>query len=87
MDSNVNPTVHQSIINFLGEQSLATNVCQRLIQYFVAGGLNDDDLESPVFAELGELRLHTDRQAELNYDCSHVRLRLFEVIAVLELKA
>ena len=41
---NVDAALQQSIIDLLGEQSLAADVCQRLVQDLVTRGLDDADL-------------------------------------------
>ena len=56
---NVDAAVQQGVINLLGEQALAANVGQRLVQDLVARGLDDDDLQRALLVQLGEGRLWT----------------------------
>jgi len=56
---NVDAAVQQGIVNLLGEQALATNVGQRLVQDLVARGLDDDDLQRALLVQLREGRLWT----------------------------
>lgn len=51
---DVDAAVQQRVVNLLGEQALAANVGQRLVQDLVAGGLDDDDLQGALLVELGE---------------------------------
>lgn len=57
MHSNVNASVQQSFINLLGEQTLASNICQRLPQDLVTSGLDDDDFQGTLLSELWEVGL------------------------------
>lgn len=65
MHSNIDAAVQQGIINLLGEQALAANVGQWLVQDLVAGGLDDDDLQGALLVELGEGLLQSRRSNSL----------------------
>lgn len=52
MNSNVNTTLQQRVVNFLSEQALATNVCQRLAENLVASRLDDHDIQCVFFLQL-----------------------------------
>ena len=70
VDSNVDAAIKESIVNLLGEQALASDVGQRLVQDLVAGGLDDLDLKS---ALLGQLR-----EVLLQRLCKHTREQEFD---------
>ena len=57
MHGNVNLAAQQSIIDLLGEQTLATNIGQGLVENLVAGGLDDDNLDSALLSQLREVLL------------------------------
>lgn len=54
---NVHFVAEQSVVNLLGEQALAPNVCQRLVQDLVTSGLDDADLNGTLSLELGKVGL------------------------------
>lgn len=52
--SNVDAPLQQRIVNLFGEQALAANVSKRLIQYFVAGRLDNANLQCALLLQLRE---------------------------------
>mmetsp|Transcript_4628 Transcript_4628/g.8659 ORF Transcript_4628/g.8659 Transcript_4628/m.8659 type:complete len:290 (+) Transcript_4628:281-1150(+) len=50
MHGNVNATVQQRIIYLLGEETLPSNVSQRLVENFVTSGLNNHYLQCTLFS-------------------------------------
>lgn len=57
MHCDVNLVAQQRIVNLLGEQALASNVCKRLVQNLVTSGLDDADLNGTLSSEVREVRL------------------------------
>lgn len=69
MHSNINLAAEKRVVDFLREQTLATDVCKRLVQDFVASCLDDDNLKSTLLGKLGEGFLKKDdRQITLVVD-------------------
>lgn len=62
---NVDAAVQQSIVDLLGEQTLATNVSQRLVQDLVASRLDDANLQGAILTQLGEVLLQFEPQQQL----------------------
>lgn len=54
---NVNLVAQQRIVNLLGEQALASNVCERLVQNLVTSGLDNADLDGTLSSEVREVCL------------------------------
>lgn len=52
VDGDVDAAVQQRLVDLFGEQPLAANVRQRLVQDLVAGGLDDADLQGAVLRQL-----------------------------------
>ena len=50
MDGDVDGVVEKRFFQFLGEEPLAANRSQSPVEDFVAGGLDDDDLEGNLVA-------------------------------------
>lgn len=57
MDGDVDPALEQGVVQLAGEQALAADVRQGLVQHLVTGGLDDDDLQGTLVAKVGELGL------------------------------
>ena len=54
MHGNVDAAVQQGVVNLLGEEALAADVGQGLVQNLVASGLDDDDVQGALLGKLGE---------------------------------
>ena len=65
VDSNVNAPVKESIIDLLGEEALAANVGERLVQDLVAGRLDNLDLKSTLLSKLREVGLFSTARNSL----------------------
>ena len=61
MHSDVNATIEQSVVDFLGEQTLATDVREGLVENLVTRRLDNDNLQCTFLAELRETSLQDDR--------------------------
>ena len=57
MNSNVNASIKESIINFLGEESLSSDICQGLVQDLISGRLDDDDFDGSILSQFRETSL------------------------------
>jgi hypothetical protein len=60
---DVDAAVEQRLINLLGEQALAANVCQRLPQHLVPRGLDDHNLQRALLLQLREVVLQARERA------------------------
>ena len=66
VDSNVDATLQQGLINLLGEQSFPANVSQWLVQDLVTSGFYDANLQRIIFSELWEGFLSPDPVANVS---------------------
>jgi hypothetical protein len=60
---NVDAAIQQRLIDLLGEQALAANVGQRLVQHLVTGGLDDDNLQRSLLCQLSKVLLQVASDA------------------------
>lgn len=61
VDSNVDLARQQGVVNLLGEQTLATNIGQGLVEDLVARRLDNDNLQGTLLSQLGEVLLQIQR--------------------------
>lgn len=54
MHGDVYPAPQQGVVNLLGEEALAADVSERLVQDLVARGLDDDDVDGALVLQLRE---------------------------------
>ena len=64
--SNVDVPTQQGIVNLLGEQPLAPNVCQGLVEHLVPSGLDHHNVQSTFLCKLwkGSLQASHDSMCE-----------------------
>jgi hypothetical protein len=56
---DVDAAVQQRVVDLLGEQALAADVGERLVEDLVARGLDDHDLEGALLGQLRKVGLRT----------------------------
>lgn len=71
MHTDVYTSIQQCVVNLTGEQALSTNVCERLIENFVASRLDDDDFNGTVFTKLWKIFLRQETTQQ-RYICTLV---------------
>jgi hypothetical protein len=64
MHRDVDAAVEQRVVNLLGEQALAADVGERLVEDLVAGGLDDHDLQGALLGKLREVGLGRGARGE-----------------------